>query len=294
MTMMGKKAFGKDLEAVLTVAQTNVSDFFGKKADEKTLGNFYKLDILAIKSGSCQPRKDFNEELLKELAASIKEQGIIQPIIVRQKNEYYEIIAGERRWRAAKLAGLTKVPAIICDISNEVAIAFGLIENIQRHDLNAIEEAYAFQRLINDFSMTHEKVAEIVGKSRVYITNISRLLSLPGAIQEMVTKGLLEMGHARAILTLPEKQQLYIANEIINKKLSVRDVEKLVQRIKSGDDFSSIKKIQKEGRVVDLERRLAEKLSGKVNITVGKEGKGKISVYFDSISKIEWLLECLN
>ena len=228
------------------------------------------------------------------MAISIKAQGIIQPIIVRKREGQYEIISGERRWRAAKIVGLATVPAIICNISNETAIAFGLIENIQRDALNAIEEANAFQRLINEFSMTHEEIAEFVGKSRTYITNLIRLLLLPQLIQETIINGSIEMGHARAILTLPENDQIHIVSEIIDKKLSVREVEKLVQSLKSGNNSSVLVKNSKESRVLELEQRLAEKLSGRVNISLNKAGKGKVSVYFDSIDKIEWLLECLN
>ncbi|OGT06290.1 MAG: hypothetical protein A2X78_01435 [Gammaproteobacteria bacterium GWE2_37_16] len=293
---MKNKKFGMgQLDAILKVNQSTIKDI--EENDSIGIQNnakLQKLPVSMLSSGSYQPRMDFNEEALSELKLSIKKHGILQPLIVRKKNNQYEIVAGERRWRAAKLIGLTEVPVVVYDITDETTLVFGLIENIQRHDLNAIEEARSLQRLINEFSMTHEKVAEIVGKSRVYITNLIRLLALPNSIQEMITKNLLEMGHARAILTLPEKEQLRVANEIINKKLSVRDVEKLVQMIKSDTDLSLANKTQKEGRVVELEKQLAEKFSGKVNIILGKNGKGRVLVHFDSIAKIEWLLECLG
>src|SRR3989338_5809092 len=193
-----------------------------------------KLPIHSLIPGKYQPRKIIAPEALEELANSIRTQGIIQPIVVRPiANNQYEIIAGERRWRAAKLAKLTYIPAIIRDITDETAMLMALIENIQRRDLNVMEEAGALNRLMNEFNMTHQAVADAVGKSRTNVTNILRLLNLNASVRELLEQGQLEMGHARALLTLNEEQQSHAANVIITRKLSVRETEELVRKMTS-------------------------------------------------------------
>lgn len=253
------------------------------------------LPIANLISGKYQPRKRFDEESLTELAQSIKSNGIIQPLIVRviSKNSY-EIIAGERRWRAAKMAGLALVPAIIKDISDETALAFGLIENVQREDLNPIEQAFSLKRLQDEFFLTHEEIAETVGCSRSTISNLLRLLSLSDPVKTLLIDDKIEMGHARALLSISESQQIKIAEKIVLEKLSVRQTESLTKTIKAGiievsEGFFS-KKID-DDKVKKYASVLSQKLMHTVKINVDKKGKGKIIININSMKEIESLID---
>ncbi len=248
------------------------------------------LPLGAMEGGPFQPRQIINHEGIEQLAESIKSQGVLQPIVVRQKQDgRYEIIAGERRWRAAQLAGIDTVPAIVRDITDEDAMAIALIENIQRENLNPMEEARALKRLADNLSLTHLEVAEVVGKSRASITNLLRLLSLNDDVQVMLEQRLIEMGHARALLGLSGSIQGQMAKTVHVRGLSVRETERLVKRIQEG------KPVEKKAPVIDpnirsLERSLAERLGAQVNIRHGSKG-GMVTIRYHNVDELEGILE---
>lgn len=251
------------------------------------------LPVELLRPGKYQPRHGMDQQSLEELASSIRAQGIVQPLVVRpivaQGSESgYEIIAGERRWRAAQLASLAEIPAVVRDISDEQALALSLIENIQREDLNVMDTALSLQRLIDEFGMTHQDVAEAVGKSRTTITNLLRLLTLHEEVKTMVENGALEMGHARALLTLDAIQQLQVAKTIVKKGLSVRAAENLVRHMQRS---SQTPQKYLDPDVVRLQNNLADKLAANVAIQHSKIGKGKLVVYYNSLDELEGILE---
>ena len=251
------------------------------------------LPINQITPRGDQPRKNFKESSLDELAQSIKSNGVIQPIIVRSigKNSF-EIIAGERRWRAAKKAGLEKIPAIIREYNKSEGMAVALIENIQRENLNPLEEAQAIQSLLDECDMTHTQVAENLGKSRTAVSNLLRLLALTDEVKVMINSGLLEMGHARALLSLNPVQQIEAAKLVIGKALSVRETEKLVQRLNMPDEKpNTYIDHEFERKAAFWKTQLSKKLSSMVNIHVGADGKGKVVIHFDSMEEANWLME---
>jgi len=255
------------------------------------------LYLSQIEPDKNQSRKNFNENTLEELASSIRQYGVIQPILVREtdKDKKYQIIAGERRWRATKLAGLEKIPAIIKEYNTVNRMAVALIENIQRENLNPLEEAHAIQSLLEECYMTHSQVAESVGKSRTTITNLLRLLTITSEVKEMINSGLLEMGHARALLSLSGEQQIHAANLIIHKSLSVRETEKLVQRMRMPEKKQEILVTSVlEAKAKEWSLQLSKKLSSKVNMRFSAEGKGRVVIYFDSIEEADWLMEHLK
>lgn len=252
-----------------------------------------KLPIEFLQRGKYQPRKDIDPEKLKELSDSIAAQGIIQPIVVRKLgSEKYEIIAGERRWRAAQLAELSEVPVVIKDIDDRSVMAVALIENIQREDLNALEEAEALHRLLDEFELTHQQVAESIGKSRTTVTNLLRLLDLAGEVKTMLSRGQLEMGHARALLGLEEAKQLEIANKAVKQNLSVRAVEKLVRELHEDKPASIQKKVDPD--TLRLQRELSEKIGAKVEINHQNGGKGKLIVTYASLEELEGIIKRIN
>ena len=248
-----------------------------------------ELPIELLQRGEYQPRINMDKAALEELAESIRAQGIIQPLLVRKLGpEQYEIIAGERRWRGAQLAGLSTVPAVVREINNETAMAVALIENIQRQDLNAIEEAMGFQRLIDEFGLTHEEVAESVGRSRAAITNTLRLLGLPGSVRQMVESAQLGMGHARALLALADNRQLVAAKKVVAGELSVRATEHLVKRLNRATG-SSAKIPGLDNDVRELEQQLSAKIGAAVNIM--KSGKrGKLVIHYHSLDELDGIL----
>ena len=253
-----------------------------------------QIPVDLIQRGKYQPRRDMREESLKDLADSIKAQGVVQPIVVRPVDERrFEIIAGERRWRAAQMAGLESVPAVVRDVPDRTAIAIALIENIQRADLNPLEEAEALQRLISEFQMTHQQASEAVGRSRAAVSNLLRLLELTREVQDLVRQGGLEMGHARALLGLKGPAQTDAARRVVDRGLSVRETEQLVRK-RLGELPAHAKGTH--GRKADpdvrrLERDLTEKLGAKVVVEAGAKGKGKLVIHYTSLDELDGILK---
>ena len=254
------------------------------------------LTVDRLSPGKYQPRTRMDPATLEELAASIKSQGLIQPILVRPVgSDRYEIIAGERRWRAAQIAGLREVPVLIREIPDEAALAMALIENIQREDLNPLEEAMGLQRLIDEFSMTHQQAAEAVGRSRSAATNLLRLLQLAAPVQDMLLENRLDMGHARAVLPLAGAEQVAVANRAVLQQLSVRQVEQLVQKVLSGVNKTPLETPSSANRdVLRLQDELSDLLGAAVLIQAAKGGRGKLMVAFDSLEQLDGILSRLR
>ena len=249
------------------------------------------VDVDSIQRGTWQPRTEFDEEALAELAESISAQGLIQPILLRERAGGYELIAGERRWRAAKLAGLTSIPAIVREMDDNTAAAVTLIENIQREDLNPLEEARALQRLQSEFDMTHQQVAESVGRSRASVSNLLRLLELEPRVADMLASGKIEMGHARALLSLERDDQHAIAMKVYVEGLSVRATEALVRQQNGGTKSkSTVAKSRPSAHVKALETRLSEQLGARVSISHGESGKGSLKVSYNSLDELDGIL----
>lgn len=251
------------------------------------------LPVARIRPGKYQPRTKMDQQALAELAASIRAQGLMQPLLVRPVDrERYELIAGERRWRAAQMAGLEEVPALVREVPDEAALAMSLIENIQRENLNPMEEAAGLERLIEEFRMTHEQAADAVGRSRSATTNLLRLLKLAKPVQEMVMEGALEMGHARALLPLDPARQIEAGNRIAARGLSVRDTEAMVQATLRG---SSHRRRQRTDRdLARLEEEVAERLGTTVEIRPGRKGSGKLVLHYSGLDHLEQLLKKLK
>ena len=253
-------------------------------------GELRKLPVEFMQPGQYQPRKIMTDDALEELASSIKAQGIIQPIVVREiGKDKYEIIAGERRWRASQIAELDVIPCLVKDIPDEAAIAMALIENIQREDLNAMEEAIALQRLMQEFNLTHQQTADAVGKSRTTVTNLLRLLSLTEVCRTMLERGDLEMGHARALLSLTSDEQTSIARTVVAKGLTVRDTEKLVRNQASSIRVKS--KIKQDPHLDQLERQISDKLGAPIKIQHSSKGKGKLVIQYNSLDELDGVLK---
>ena len=279
------KGLGRGLDALLSGGKSEKDDVMKE------------LNVTLLKPGKYQPRSHMDATSLNELAASIKAQGVMQPILVRQLDDSgYEIIAGERRWRAAQLAGLTHVPVLVRSVSNNAALAMALIENIQREDLNPLEEAVGIQRLIDEFKMTHQAAADAVGRSRSAASNLLRLLKLPQAVQTLLMEGKLDMGHARALLTLEGAQQITTANQVAIEQLSVRETEELVNRLLVGDvkakPAAKAKKLDRD--VIRLQESLSNQLGAKVEIKTTKNGAGKLIVAYQSNDHLSGLLDKLK
>ena len=254
------------------------------------------LDITQIRPGRYQPRRVMGEDELRELAESIRAQGLIQPVIVRELGlSDYELIAGERRWRACQLAGLTEIPAVIKAVNDEAALAMGIIENIQRADLNPVEEAQGYKRLVDEFGLTHENLAQAVGKSRSAISNSLRLLSLPEQIQQHINQGLLEMGHARALITLPVLAQLQLAEAAIREAWSVREMERQAQAWQQNAPLSAQKTSKAmDADVLRLQDAIADKLGLAVKIQANQQQKGKLVLHFNNAEEFQQMLNALN
>lgn len=296
---MAARGLGKGLDALIPESLGSVSS---KKAEPKTrqektekLEGETIVNITKVEPNREQPRKNFDEDALEELAESIKQFGLLQPILVQDRKSYYEIIAGERRWRAAKKAGLKEVPVIIKNLTDQEIVEISLIENIQREDLNPIEEAQAYKRLLTEFHLKQDEVAERVSKSRAAVTNSIRLLKLNEDVQRMVVDEMISTGHARALLAVENPEEQYnLAQRIFDEKLSVRDVEKLVKNLhkpakpKKTDD--------KTMQVIyqDIEEKLKQKLGRKVTVTSRGEGSGKIEIEFYNHEDLDRLLDVLN
>jgi ParB family transcriptional regulator, chromosome partitioning protein len=277
------KGLGRGLDALLTGGKEQGSDMLRE------------LKVGQLKPGKYQPRSHMDEESLKELAASIKAQGIMQPILARELvNGDYEIIAGERRWRAAQLAGLTQVPVLLRKVPDNAALAMALIENIQREDLNPLEEAVGIQRLIDEFQMTHQEAADAVGRSRSAASNLLRLLKLPQIVQGLLMDGSLDMGHARALLSLEGAQQVLLANKIVLEGLSVREAEKLVQQQggQAAAEKTAGKKTPKDTNrdTLQLQEEMSEHLGARVEIKPNSKGGGKLIIEYSSNDHLEEFL----
>ncbi len=286
-----RKGLGRGLDALLGgAALTTVGEESG--------GELKRLPVHLVQRGKYQPRRDMREEALKDLADSIKKQGVVQPIVVRPvaggtgAEQRYEIIAGERRWRAAQMAGLDTVPAVVRDVPDKTAIAMALIENIQRADLNPLEVAEAMQRLISEFEMTHQEAAEAVSRSRAAVTNLLRLLELSREVQDMVRKGALEMGHARALLALKGPAQTDAARRVVDRGLTVRDTEGLVRRRlqELQGAPSAAKQPKADPNVRQLERQLGEKLGAKVLVEQSSKGAGKLVIHYTTLDELDGIL----
>ncbi|WP_166112434.1 ParB/RepB/Spo0J family partition protein [Pseudoalteromonas sp. Z9A5] len=297
-----KRGLGRGLDALLSSSKpapsvskeqdtSNVTDAMQKAAANNS--ELQKLPIEFLHSGKYQPRKDMSEEALEELASSIRSQGIIQPIVVRPvAHNSFEIIAGERRWRAAQIAKLDTVPCIIKDVPDEAAVAIALIENIQREDLNAMEEAVALNRLLIEFELTHQQVADAVGKSRTTVTNLLRLNNLNSDVKILLEHGDIEMGHARCLLALEGEAQSDAARLAVAKALTVRETEKLVRSILEPMPAKEI--TEKDPDVKQLEQQLAENLGAKVEINYNKKGKGKLVISYTNLDELDGILNRIN
>ena len=275
------KGLGRGLDALLSGNEGEAEDVLRE------------LSVEQLKPGKYQPRSHMDEAQLEELAASIRAQGVMQPILARALSAGdYEIIAGERRWRAAQLAGLTQVPVLIRKVPDSAALAMALIENIQRENLNPLEEAVGIQRLIDEFQMTHQAAADAVGRSRAAASNLLRLLKLPQQIQTLLMDGKLDMGHARALLALDAAQQLMAANRIVSDGLSVREAEQLVQKMKepSAGKDNKMSTEQTDRDILHVQHDLADHLGTKVVVRHAKNGKGKIEIHYASLDEFDGIL----
>ena len=291
---MAQRGLGKGLDSLIPASVAGSS---GDKKEQKKTEMVVK--IAKVEPNRDQPRKNFDEDALQELADSIKQFGLLQPILVQERKDYYEIIAGERRWRAAKIAGLKEIPVIIRNYSDQEIVEISLIENIQREELNPIEEEQAYKRLLEEFHLKQDEVAERVSKSRTAVTNSMRLLKLCDGVQQMIIDDMLSTGHARALIPIEDQEmQLQLAQKIFDEKLSVREVEKLVKGILKPEK-EKLKKEEKQQTIQyiyqDIENKLKEKFSRKVEISSkGKNGSGKIEIEFYSNDDLDRLVETLS
>ncbi|GAB3338776.1 MULTISPECIES: ParB/RepB/Spo0J family partition protein [Marilutibacter] len=293
-----KKGLGRGLEALLGPKGAAQAP-----ALEAAPGDVLRtLPVDALTAGKYQPRKHWDEDKLDELAESIKAQGVIQPIVVREIAERggktYEIIAGERRWRASQRAGLAEIPVVVREVDDRTVVAMALIENIQREDLNPLEEANALQRLIDEFDLTHAQTAEAVGRSRAAVSNLLRLLELPQEIRVLVETRALEMGHARALLTLTPQAATALARQAAEQGWSVREVEHRVQQLASGKVPASSRarpaRPAPQADIASLERELSESLNTKVNVMHGRGGKGRLVIHYSDLESLDGVLEKLR
>ncbi len=292
MTGKNRHGLGKGLDSIIpTRANATVSD----KKEMSNVSRETLINITDIEPNREQPRRNFNEDSLQELAESIKQYGVVQPLIVQKKENHYELIAGERRWRAARICGLKQVPVIVKNYTDKEILEIALIENIQREDLNPIEEAHAYQRLISEYGMKQDEVAERVAKSRVAVTNSIRLLKLGDNVQQMLVEELISSGHARALLSITDKEkQSELATKVLDEKLSVRETEKLVKSTLNGKDKEKKKKNEVEDLVYkDLEEKVKSVLGTKVKIVRKNKNKGTISLEYYSDDDLERIIELL-
>ncbi|MEE4295627.1 MAG: ParB/RepB/Spo0J family partition protein [Wenzhouxiangella sp.] len=292
-TARKKKPLGRNLDALLGKSRANAAT--ASAEEERSILQDLPLD--AIQPGRYQPRSAMDPDRLEELAESIRVQGLVQPVVVRPlaRAGTYELIAGERRWRASRMAGKQTVPAIIREVPDEATLALALIENIQRENLNPLEEATALKRLIDEFELTHSQAAENVGRSRAAVSNLLRLLELAPAVRELVDERKLDMGHARALLTLEQAAQIRVAHQVADQELSVRQTEALVRRIREGRALSGKKKAAaKDADIERLEQELSESLCAPVTVTHQASGKGQVAIRYTSLDELDGLLERLR
>ncbi len=292
---MSRKRLGRGLDALLSgdVAYDlkEGSRTVSVGTDGARASRIDELAITSVVRGRYQPRIGINEDALAELAASIKAQGVMQPVVVRPRPQGgYELVAGERRWLAAEMAGLSTIPAVIRDVTDEQASAMALVENIQREDLNPLEEAQAMQRLKEEFDLTQQQVADALGKSRVAVTNLLRLLNLAPPVRDMLLGGYIEMGHARALLSLDTIAQERIANRVATRQLSVRQTEALVRQIQQGKPTGK-RAVVKDADTRRLEQDLTAKIGAPVTITANAKGKGQLVIRYSSLDELEGILK---
>ncbi len=282
-----KRGLGRGLDALLGAENKSAEPPAAKRHQV-----LEELPIEWIRPGKYQPRKAMDQAALEELSASIKAQGVMQPIVVREIDgeNQYEIIAGERRWRATQLAGLPKIPAVIKDVDDEAVVAMSLIENIQREDLNPMEESLALHRLVREFDLTHQQVADAVGKSRTGVTNLLRLANLSPAVAQMLVNGDIEMGHARALLSLDDDRQAAAGSEIVAKGLNVRQTEDMVRRLMSTDTAKKKSQPRNDADTRRLEEKLSTRLGQPVAIQHTAKGKGKLVINYGSLDELEGIL----
>ena len=288
-----KRGLGRGLDELLGISSGSVDISAETEQQSGPHGSLRNLPVDVIQKGRYQPRHEIAQEALQELADSIRAQGVVQPVVVRPlagQSGKYELIAGERRWRASQLAGLHEIPAVVRDVPDQAAMAMGLIENIQREELNPIEEAAALQRLIEEFGLTHQETAEAVGRSRAAVSNLLRLLTLEPKVKMMLEEGQLEMGHARALLALLGSTQVQAAERVFAKGLSVRETEQLVRRLQQP---AKAKKTPQEldPDIRRFETELSEKLAARVQIQHSAKGKGKMIIHYNSLDELDGILE---
>ena len=291
--MAGKsKGLGRGLDALLSTSRSAAPDAvnsYGQPSSVSLDGSLRHIPIEFLQPGKYQPRKDMSPDALEELSTSIKAQGIIQPIVVRSVGENkYEIIAGERRWRASQMAKLHEVPCLIKEVPDEAAVAIALIENIQREDLNAMEEAQALDRLMKEFELTHQEVAQAVGKSRTTVTNLLRLNSLTDEVKKLLEYGDIEMGHARTLLALSGEMQVEAGKHVAGKSFSVRETENYVRKLLNPPPEAVAKQVDPD--VARLQTELAEKIGAHVKINANKQGKGKVVIDFTDLEQLDGIL----
>ncbi|ASJ98504.1 MULTISPECIES: ParB/RepB/Spo0J family partition protein [Shewanella] len=285
-----KRGLGKGLDALLSTSHAAAKQGHNEESSLSTNEELKMIALDLLQPGKYQPRKDMSPEALEELAESVKAQGIIQPIVVRKVSDKgYEIIAGERRWRASQLAKLDKVPCIVKQVPDEAAGVIALIENIQREDLNAMEEAIALNRLIEEFDLTHQQTADAVGKSRTTVSNLLRLNGLEEPVKRMLEYGDIDMGHARALLALSGDEQTNLARTVSAKELTVRETERLVNKTLNPPEI--VDKPAKDQDVARLESQLIEKLGAKVSISHNKKGKGKMVINYQNLAELDGIIE---
>ena len=286
-----RQSLGKGLDALLGIAEDIGTDqgfvAGGVKSED---GKLQQLPVELLQRGKYQPRRDFNTDSLQELADSIASQGLIQPIVVRALDQgNYEIIAGERRWRAAQLAGIDEVPAIVREISDQATIAMALIENIQREDLNPVEESQALIRLQDEFNLTQQQVADAVGKSRSAVTNLMRLASLQPLVQQQLERGDIELGHAKCLLALEGDMQIQAARTVASEGLTVRQTEVLIKKLQSPAAENKTKTSANQD-ILNLQQQLSEKLGAVVKIQHGAKGSGKLTIGYNSVDELDGIL----
>lgn len=293
-----KKGLGKGLDSLIpdnrsskTSTKPEIDE--SKQSTEINTGE-QMMKINMVEPNREQPRRNFEEDALLELADSIKQFGVLQPLIVRKRKDYYEIIAGERRWRAAKIAGVKEIPVIIKDYNEQEVVEIALIENIQRENLNPIEEAMAFKKLLEEYHLKQDEVAERVSKSRTAVTNSMRLLKLNEKVQQMIIDDMISTGHARALLAIDDQEQQYIlANKIFDEKLSVRETEKLIKNLKNPKKIKEKKKIENAFIYTDLEDKMKQILGTKVHVSAKGKGKGKIEIEYYSDDELERMFDLI-
>ena len=292
-----RKGLGKGLDSLIPENKSaKVSSSESEKTEEtaELKSGEQMMKINMVEPNRDQPRRNFEEDALLELADSIKQYGVLQPLIVRKRNDYYEIIAGERRWRAAKMAGVKEVPVIIKEYNEQEILEIALIENIQRENLNPIEEAMAFKKLLEEFNLKQDEVAERVSKSRTAVTNSMRLLKLDQRVQQMIIDDMISTGHARALLAIDDPEQQYmLANKIFDEKLSVRETEKLIKEIKNPKKQKEKKVIENAFIYEDIEDKMKQVLGTKVHVASKGKGKGKIEIEYYSDKELERMFDMI-